>query len=347
MLRKRWGFAHRYKSGAKKDIAVLAEIKTVKIPAAGELGLDTVIAIYQALRPIMPSAGRDGACQTASRLIDILNEFDGLVLDGYGVINIGDGPIGGVKTLLDAAASKAKPVLVLTNGGSFSAERVFAKYQDWKLPINRADVLSSRDALVAQLAGSPGAPLVTDDVIGCFGRVIEPLVGKNIITYGRDDDFWSRADAFVFLGAIEWSESDQVAFEAAMITRPRPVHVANPDLIAPQANDRFSAEPGYWAARMMQQAAISAIEVDVRWYGKPYQPAFDLVLARMASLLDQPLNHKRIAMVGDSLHTDILGGNAAGMASVLVTDHGLFRSRAALPYCKFCDIHPDWVVNSL
>ena len=184
--------------------------------------------------------------------------------------------------LLPARPSRC---LVLTNGGSFSAERAFAKYQDWQLPIKRDDVLSSRDALVAQLAGSPEAPLATDDVIGCFGRVIEPLVGKNIMIYGHDDDFWTRADAFVFLGAIEWGESDQAAFEAAMMARPRPVHIANPDVTAPQANDQFSAEPGYWAARMIQQAAICAIEIDVRWYGKPYQPAFDLALARMASCL--------------------------------------------------------------
>jgi glycerol-1-phosphatase len=352
MLRLYWGFAHCHKSGAKEDIAVLAEIKQVeikhiKIPAADALGFDAVMAIYQALRPIMPAAGRDGACQTAPRLMDILDEFDGLVLDGFGVINIGDGPIEGIKTLLDAAASKAKPVLVLTNGGSFSAERAFAKYQDWQLPIKRDDVLSSRDALVAQLAGSPEAPLANNDVIGCFGRVIEPLAGKNIITYGHDDDFWNRADVFVFLGAIEWGESDQAAFEAGMMARPRPVHIANPDVTAPQANDWFSAEPGYWTARMIHQAAIRAIEVDVRWYGKPYQPAFDLALARMARLLEQPLNRKRIAMVGDSLHTDILGGNAAGMTSVLVTDYGLFRSHAALPYCMACDIRPDWLVNSL
>ena len=157
------------------------EIKQVKIPAADALDLDAVMAIYHALRPIMPAAGRDGACRTAPRLIDILDEFDGLILDGYGVINIGDGPIEGIKTLLDAAASKAKPVLVLTNGGSFSAERAFAKYQGWQLPIKRDDVLSSRDALVAQLAGSPETPLAIDGVIGCFGRVIEPLAGKNMI----------------------------------------------------------------------------------------------------------------------------------------------------------------------
>ena len=47
------------------------EIEHVKIPAADALGLDAVMAIYQALRPIMPVAGRGGACQKAPRLIDI------------------------------------------------------------------------------------------------------------------------------------------------------------------------------------------------------------------------------------------------------------------------------------
>ena len=84
----------------------------------------------------MPTC-RMGEARPASRLIDLLDEFDGLVLDGYGVINVGDGPVDGIAALLDAAASRDKPVLVLTNGGSFSAERTWKKYQDWQLPIAR------------------------------------------------------------------------------------------------------------------------------------------------------------------------------------------------------------------
>ena len=33
----------------------------------------------------------------------------------------------------------------------------------------------------------------------------------------------------------------------------------------------------------------------------------------------------RIIMVGDTLHTDILGGAAAGLATALVTDHGALK----------------------
>ena len=331
----------------------MVQIKQVKIPAADALGLSEVVEIYQALRPSMP-AGKMGEARPASRLIDLLDEFDGLILDGYGVINVGDGQIDGIAALLDAAASRDKPVLVLTNGGSFSAENTWKKYQDWQLPIARDDVISSRDAFVSY-AGERHAKQTDVTRVGCFGRNIELLTGDHILAYGRDDDFWQQADEFVFLGALDWQEDDQAAFEVAMINCPRPLHIANPDVAAPQADGRFSPEPGYWTARMMQKAAKQGVAVDVRWYGKPYGPAFNLGLARMQIRLDnlsnRPLDHPfdagRIAMVGDSLHTDILGGAAAGMTTVLITDHGLFRGQDALPICISCGLLPDWIVRTV
>ena len=332
---------------------MMVQIKQVKIPAADALELSDVLEIYQALRPLMP-ASRMGEARPASRLIDLLDEFDGLVLDGYGVINVGDGQIDGIAALLDAAAGRNKPVLVLTNGGSFSAEQTWRKYQDWQLPIAREDVISSRDAFVFD-AGKCQTKLTDVTRIGCFGRNIEALTGDNVLAYGRDDDFWQQADEFVFLGALDWQEADQAAFEVAMIPYPRRLHIANPDVTAPQSDGRFSTEPGYWTARMMQVAANQGVEVDVRWYGKPYGPAFNLALARMqirlGSLSSRPLDHPfdpgRIAMVGDSLHTDILGGAAAGMTTVLITDHGLFRGQDALPFCISCGLLPDWIVGTL
>ena len=94
----------------------MVHIKQAKIPAADALEISDVVEIYQALRPFMPK-GRMGEARPESRLINLLDEFDGLVLDGYGVINVGDDQIDGIAALLDAAASREKPVLVLTNGG--------------------------------------------------------------------------------------------------------------------------------------------------------------------------------------------------------------------------------------
>jgi glycerol 3-phosphatase-2 len=332
---------------------VSTKIKQVKIPAANSLELNDVIEIYQALRPAMP-LGKMGKAKPASRLIDLLDEFDGLVLDGYGVINVGDSPIDGIATLLDAAAGRDKPVLILTNGGSFSAEHTWKKYQDWRLPIARDDVISSRDALVFHANSfQPGSPVGAK--VGCFGRSIEVLAGEHILAYGRDDDFWQQADEFAFLGALDWTEDDQATFEAAMLEDPRPLHIANPDVGAPQMGGRFSAEPGYWTLRMMQAAANQGVKIDVRWYGKPYGPAFDLALSRMqirlgnlsGRQLDRPFEVSRIAMVGDSLHTDILGGGAVGMTTVLISDHGLFRGQDVMPFCKAGGLFPDWIVKTL
>ena len=94
-------------------------------------------------------------------------------------------------------------MLVLTNGGSFPAERTWKKYQDWQLPIAREDVISSRDAFVFD-AGKCQTKLTDVTRIGCFGRNIEALPGDHVLAYGRDDDFWQQADEFVFLGALDW-----------------------------------------------------------------------------------------------------------------------------------------------
>jgi len=332
---------------------VLTRIKQVKIPAADALGIDDVMAIYQALQPTM-SAGTIGAAKPALRLIDLLDEFDGLVIDGYGIINVGDVLIDGIAALLDIAATRNIPVIVLTNGASFPSERAWKKYQDWHLPIARADVISSRDALAAQEINSQTRRL-DGTKIGCFGRNIESLVGDHVLSYGHDDDFWQRADEFVFLGALDWEENDQVALETAMLAHPRPLHIANPDVTAPQAGYRFSAEPGYWAARLIQASVNQGVKIDVRWYGKPYNPAFDLALSRMQTRLgchskqqlDSYLDAGRIAMVGDSLHTDILGGAAVGMTTVLITEHGLFKGVDASRFCQAYGLFPDWIVKTL
>ena len=64
------------------------------IPALDALDLTAVIDIYQTQRTMMPSAV-PGARRKRRALIDILDEFDGLILDGYGVINVGANLVAG------------------------------------------------------------------------------------------------------------------------------------------------------------------------------------------------------------------------------------------------------------
>jgi ribonucleotide monophosphatase NagD (HAD superfamily) len=307
-----------------------------KLPAPIALDLPAVIDIYESQRPMMPDAAA-GAGRQRHSLIDILDEFDGLILDGFGVINVGDGLVPGIEALLQHAAAQNTPVVVLTNGGSFESSQAAAKYAKWQLPIATDAVVSSRDALIAAL----GDTMPATDVMGCLGAVVTPLAHAPTLAYGQTGDFWQQADSFALLGVIDWTEGDQADFETALIARPRPVFVANPDVAAPQI-DQFSAEPGYWMARAMQSA-----DMPVYWYGKPYRPAFDLALQRLHQLAGRKLDTRRVAMVGDSLHTDILGGGAAGLQTVLITGAGLFRDGGSTHYIAASGIQPDWIVPRL
>lgn len=74
--------------------------------------------------------------------------------------------------------------------------------------------------------------------------------------------------------------------------------------------------------------------------GKPFPEVFDLALARHP----QSVPPARVLMVGDTLHTDILGGLQAGFATVLVTEHGSLAGLDVPDAIARSGIVPDFVV---
>ena len=80
----------------------LPALKNLRLPDADNITADSALAIYEALRPLLPKAP-SGAHKTAARLVDLLDEFDALILDGFGVINVGFQTIPGIDTLLEEA----------------------------------------------------------------------------------------------------------------------------------------------------------------------------------------------------------------------------------------------------
>ncbi|KAF8653882.1 hypothetical protein HU200_062016 [Digitaria exilis] len=85
-----------------------------------------------------------------------------------------------------------------------------------------------------------------------------------------------------------------------------PMVVANPDYVTVEARD-LRVMPGTLAAKYENLGG------EVKWMGKP-----DKVIYKSAMSLAGVDAHECI-MVGDSLHHDIKGANASGIASVLIT----------------------------
>jgi len=308
----------------------------LRLPAPDAITLDDIIRIYEALRPQMPAPRqRSSAPRRIKRLADLLDHVEALVLDGFGVINVGTSPIDGILGFLDEAARRDIAVMVLTNGAGQPAETSWRKYTGWGLRLARDQVVSSRDSLEASLAA-----VAEGGVVASMGPVARPLDIDRGLSFA-DPDMFERATHFAFLGALEWDESHQAALEAALAEGGRHLLVANPDISAPQEAG-FSAEPGYWAARAAQATGIRP-----HWFGKPHAHAFDLVMARLEQVYGRRFARSRVAMVGDSLHTDILGGVAAGMQTVLLTGYGLFSNGGADAMIRACGIAPHWIAERL
>ena len=143
------------------------------------------------------------------------------------------------------------------------------------------------------------------------------------------------------LGSTAWHLGDQEIFEQSLRDNMRPVFIGNPDVTAP-LTDSFSAEPAYWIARVMQNLPVQPV-----WFGKPHHLAFELAYNQLCKRAGKRVKKSRIAMVGDSLHTDILGGLAFGLRTVLVTSYGLLREHNVDKVISETGIAPDWQVPYL
>ena len=114
----------------------------------------------------------------------------------------------------------------------------------------------------------------------------------------------------------------------ALLDRPRPVLVGNPDLVAPREWG-LSAEPGYYAHELADSGLA-----DPRFFGKPFPEVYRMAEERL------------IAQTGDLL-LHVLGGAAAGWGTVLVTDHGLYKSLDPERLIRASGLRPGYLVPSI
>lgn len=295
-----------------------------KIPSSVE-----AVARYQAIRHRLPTATFPTSSLHRPNLEALCDDIDCFVLDGFGVLNVGDTTVPGAVDRVRALRAMGKEVRVLTNGASFPVAKTRGKYLNWGMPFSEAEVVSSRDALAVRMSDEGGK---TWGFSALARSELDELVPHGILL---EDDYsvYKRCDGFVLLGAGEWSDERQALLIRALKEKPRPLLVGNPDLVAPHP-DNLSREPGWFAHLIEDSTGISP-----QFFGKPFDNAFALVRQGLGDIDPQ-----RIAMVGDTLHTDILGGAQCGWKTVLVTDHGLMKGMDVEQAILDSGIRPDYIV---
>ena len=286
---------------------------------------------YANVRHRLPVARAPSASVRAETLDAIADQVDVFLLDAFGVLNIGETAIPGVVERVEGLRRLGKQVLVVTNAAGYPSSVLQARYQRLGYSFSTEDVVSSRMALLAHLGAYPERR---------WGMVAAPKFGREELPDGAifledDPEAYDAAEGFLMLGASAWSETRQGLLEQALRTRPRALLVGNPDLVAP-VEAGLSREPGHYAHRLADATGIAPV-----FYGKPFPAIFDIVRTRIRPGVPD----HRVVMVGDTLHTDILGGSAAGFRTALIQGYGFFDGADPADAITTSGIVPDFILD--
>ena len=296
------------------------------------LSMEDAFSAYEAVRHRLPAArpGNRDARQIET-LEEIAQAFDVFLLDAFGVLNIGETAIPGTRERIEQLRQQGKRVLVVSNAASVPPSALLTKYRGLGYQFDLEDIVTSRSAMVASLQDRNE---ILWGVMGGAAAVAEDLGDLQTVLLKDDPDAYRNASGFLLVGSGGWTEHRQKLLESALKTAPRPVLVANPDIVAPRETG-FSAEPGHFAHRLADSAGIKP-----HFFGKPFGNIYDLAFSRLGEV-----DKSRVLMVGDSLHTDILGAQAAGLPSALITQYGFLAGHDAAWAIKQSGILPDFMVK--
>jgi ribonucleotide monophosphatase NagD (HAD superfamily) len=284
----------------------------------------TIFDRYQSVRPRLPSAEFGRATTDIGSLLDIRSEIEAFVFDAFGVLNVGETPIPGAADRLRELRASGNEIRILSNAASYDHDAATAKFRKLGMQVAPDEIVTSRDAALANLG---------DGLWGCIAAASDDLtdIPAETLLLGDEPADFDRVDGILFLSTESWQPAQQSILRDSLAANPRPVVIANADLAAPR-DFGFSLEPGHYG-HLLADAGLK----DIRFFGKPFPEVFEMI---EASLEDIP--PERIAMCGDTLHTDILGAAARGWRTVLVARDGMFSGMDTRPYCRQSGFQPTW-----
>jgi HAD superfamily hydrolase (TIGR01459 family) len=238
---------------------------------------------------------------------EIAADYDGVILDLWGVVHDGVVPYPGVLDCMARLMADGKRVVLLSNAPR-RADDVVRRIAAIGVPEGYYHgVMSSGEEAWRYLRERSDpfyATLGRNCLHICSERDLEIREGLGL-TYV---DTPEAADFILNTGPAGWDDTieDYAPALAAARARDLAMVCANPDLIV-----MHGGKLALCAGALAQH--YEEIGGRVRWHGKPHRSVYDSCLGLMGVA-----DPSRILAVGDSLRTDIAGADAAGLPSLLV-----------------------------
>jgi HAD superfamily hydrolase (TIGR01450 family) len=243
----------------------------------------------------------------------IIDKYNVIFFDAFGVLKNYQGLVPGIDKTFEYLKEQQKEYYIVTNDASRSPGQLAASYHKMGLHAITADRIISSGMLTKEYLDLK----VQDGIVAYLGtensaHYIESLGLHTLPVSHIDESNIDKVNALIFLDdeGFDWRNDLNIAVNL-LRRRPIPAIVANTDFAYPVTVNNVAVAIGGLANMIENIVGKEFIR-----FGKPdsqmFMFAYDLIRDYRA------ISKKEIVMVGDTLHTDILGGNKFGLDTVLV-----------------------------
>ncbi len=271
----------------------------------------------------------------------VASQYKAIFFDSYGVLKNYNGLIEGVENTIQELRNQGIIIHVLTNDASRGPQELAEKFHKLGLiEIEADDIISSgmmaREYLRLKVKEGTVAYLGTEN----SAHYIETANLHTIPLSDLDFDKVHEISALVLLDdeGFDWNTDFNKAINLLRI-RNIPVVIANTDHTYPVSGNQVALAIG-GIGNLLE----SVVKKRFIRFGKPDSQMF--IFAYEHLLQKSNLHKSEILMVGDSLRTDIMGGNKFGFDTALVLT-GKTLPKEAKMLIKTTGVIPDYVCESV
>lgn len=271
----------------------------------------------------------------------VIDPYQCVFLDSYGVLKNFNGLIPGAQKVINSLRSENKQIRILTNDASRSQEEQAQVFEN----IGLAGILSSEIITSGMMAKQFLENKVKSGAVAYLGTekaanyiANARLEAIPVSEIGPNDIDKLMAMLFLDDEGFDWCRDINATIN--LLRRNNlPVVVANSDKIYPVSRSDVAIATGGIA-----QLVESILGREFIHFGKPDSQMFMYALEDLNR--DKQFQRNNIVMVGDTLHTDILGGNKFGIDTILVLS-GNTQAKNAEALMESTGVIPDYICNSI
>ena len=238
---------------------------------------------------------------------ELAPEYDGFILDLWGVVHDGTAPFPGVLDCMERLIAAGKRLVLLSNAPRRSDDvmrritRIGVPERLYHGIMSSGEEawlhLKHRDELFYAALGHRCVHIGSE-------RDLEIREGLDLVFV----DVPAEADFILNTGPAEWEDTLETYMPvlAEALSRGLPMVCANPDLVVVH-----NGKPALCAGALAEE--YQRLGGRVRWHGKPYPSVYESCLGLLGIG-----EKRRILAIGDSLRTDIAGAAGAGIDSLFI-----------------------------